>query len=946
MRRQLQFVISAIFACSLLAGGLWPVSGSAAAAPQRQTGPAAALLDAMTPAERVGQLFIVSFYGASAADDTEIYSLIANYKVGGVILAAANDNIIDTLHAPEQVLTLTNQLQAAAAAGAAIPRPGPDAGTPDDTLPPYLPLLVAINHEGDGYPFAEIQSGLTALPNEMAIGATWDPLQAEAVGRIAGTELSAVGVNMLIGPSLDVLETPRPEGTDLGTRVFGGDPYWVGVMGAAYVRGVHSGAGGKVAVIAKHFPGHGGSDRRPEDELPTVRKSFDDLQNFDLVPFYAVTGGAALPEAVADGLLDAHIRFQGFQGNIRQNTAPVSFDAEALGQLLSLPPIAAWRGAGGVTVSDSLGAQAIKSFYDPTLRTFPYRRIAREAFNAGNDLLLLTDFGLDPRIQQTGNVTQQTAYIIDTLTSFTQLYQADPNFAARVDAAALRVLNLKLRLYGGAVSPAAANLPVSSLAALLRDQGDVPALAQAAAALISPTLDEPAPEPPSSTERIVFFTDVRQGQQCSTCLRYSLLDKHLLEATVADLYGANGSGQVRATNLQSFSFEELAEYLDSPAPAAAGDETPTPEPSPLEAALQSADWVVFAMLNVTPDVPSSRVVSTFLAQRPEIARSKKVVVFAFNAPYYLDTTDLTKLTAYYALYSRTPAFVTVAARLLFRDLTPHGAPPVSVHSVGYDLIEVTRPDPRQIIKLDWQAPTPPESATPQAPGLHLGDTITLTTGVIVDHNGHPVPDQTPVIFRVFYTEQGLPENIQVSTVGGVASYPLQLNRAGRLEITASSDPAVASNLLQITAQEGSAFFVTQVVPTVQPSETPQPTATDIPPTATASLTPTATATPVPFSPAVDWRGFFVMVLGLFAVLVGGYRLGTLDEPQPRFGVRVALAGAIGVLLGYNYYALVLPGSAIAYWWLGALAGPVCGVIGGIFGLAAGWYLVVGRHQSA
>jgi hypothetical protein len=113
------------------------------------------------------------------------------------------------------------------------------------------------------------------------------------------------------------------------------------------------------------------------------------------------------------------------------------------------------------------------------------------------------------------------------------------------------------------------------------------------------------------------------------------------------------------------------------------------------------------------------------------------------------------------------------------------------------------------------------------------------------------------------------------------------------------------------------------------------------------MTATATVTPTPApSPAVDWRGFFVMALGLFAVLVGGYRLGTLEEAQPRLGVRVALAGAIGVLLGYNYFALVLPGAAIAYWWLGVLAGPICGIVGGILGLAAGWYLFIGRVQKA
>ena len=88
-----------------------------------------------------------------------------------------------------------------------------------------------------------------------------------------------------------------------------------------------------------------------------------------------------------------------------------------------------------------------------------------------------------------------------------------------------------------------------------------------------------------------------------------------------------------------------------------------------------------------------------------------------------------------------------------------------------------------------------------------------------------------------------------------------------------------------------------------------------------------------------------MCLFLSAVLFGGYRLGTLEEPATRLGVRVALAGAIGVLLGYNYYALMFPGATLAYLWLGAFAGPVCGLIGGIFGLALGWYWFVGRFQK-
>jgi beta-N-acetylhexosaminidase len=336
------------------------------------------------------------------------------------------------------------------------------------------------------------------------------------------------------------------------------------------------------------------------------------------------------------------------------------------------------------------------------------------------------------------------------------------------------------------------------------------------------------------------------------------------------------------------------------------------------------------------------VVSDFLAQRPDIVRNRRVVVFAFDAPYYLDTTDLSKLTAFYALYSRTPDFVTVAARLLFRDFTPNGAPPVSITANGYDLISVTRPDPDNLIELFWQKATPSDEPVTT---LQLGDAITLTTGTLLDHNGHQVPDQTPVLFRVFYAEEGLPDLFTVPTMDGVASMVLQLERVGRLDITASSEPALLSGLLSIPVQEDP-FSVTEVVPTPMPTNTAVPTATDVPPTATLMPTPTPTEVIVPEEDdrLVDLRGFFVMCLGLAAALVGGYRLGNNHEAQTRQGVRVALAGAIGLLLAYNYIALGLPGSAVAYGALGALAAPFWAIVGGAVGVAAGWYWFVGRKS--
>jgi len=42
----------------------------------------------------------------------------------------------------------------------------------------------------------------------MAIGATWDPANARDVGQIVGRELAAMGVNLLLGPVVDVLNNP------------------------------------------------------------------------------------------------------------------------------------------------------------------------------------------------------------------------------------------------------------------------------------------------------------------------------------------------------------------------------------------------------------------------------------------------------------------------------------------------------------------------------------------------------------------------------------------------------------------------------------------------------------------------------------------------------------------------------------------------------------------
>lgn len=79
---------------------------------------AALLVNRMSPAERVGQLFVVTFPGNDVQYGGDIVDLVYEYHVGGVVLSPRNGNFsnergIDT---PRQVAVLANQLQAAATA--------------------------------------------------------------------------------------------------------------------------------------------------------------------------------------------------------------------------------------------------------------------------------------------------------------------------------------------------------------------------------------------------------------------------------------------------------------------------------------------------------------------------------------------------------------------------------------------------------------------------------------------------------------------------------------------------------------------------------------------------------------------------------------------------------------------------------------------------------------
>jgi len=845
--------------------------------------------------DRVGQLFLVTYYGSNLDSDSEIMRLVKLYRVGGVVISVQNDNFNDSASLPEQTYAISSRLQTALAdrtpsqSGSVPPvasRPGP-----------YVPLFVGVEQ---GVPTGKFQNtlpGLTNVPSSMALGATWDPLLAEATGSIVGQDLSALGVNLLLGPSADVVEVPQPfVSGDLGTQVFGGEPYWVSKFASAYVKGVHVGSLGHVAVVARHFPGHGAADRVASVEVPTIRRSLDQLAQFDLIPFFVITGQAPDALSSVDGLTTGHISYRGFQGdNPRVQTRPISLDQQALQALLKLDSIATWRSNGGLLITDSLGQVGVRRLYELQDGIFPNRRIAQDALLAGNDMLYLHEFGVDPR-------SDQTATVVDTIDYFVQSYDRDPAFKSRVDDAVRRILKKKLALYdnwnlqSGVVPPKVGILTVGN------QTEETFRVAQNAITLISPSIPDGLSSPRSG-DRVVIFTDVRAVSLCSICIERPAIAVNDLQLAITRLYGPQGSA-VGLDSIQSYSFQQLANYLQV-GPQFSGGADATPIPDNLTVALRTADWIVFVMQDVTPGVYGSDVVKQFLAV-PPVAADTQIVVMAMGAPYYLDSTEVSKLAAYYALYDSSQAFVDVAARALFAGASFAGSSPVSISGIGYNILDVTLPSAEQVIKLNLQADTKvasalaTQTATPDL-NLRLNDKVIISTGIIIDKNGHPVPDGTPVEFVLNYTTQSLRDTIPATTQSGIASASLLLTKVGELKVTAQANEARQSDTVTITISDTGPATISVESPDVSPTPPPLPTST-----------PEITATPAggepqPTPKRVTFRDLMIAVFGLTIIGAGAFSFGRARRGM-NFGLMLALPGLILGLVGYNYYSLLMPGA--------------------------------------
>ncbi len=313
--------------------------------------------------------------------------------------------------------------------------------------------------------------GATAYPVPVSWGATFDPAIIERMAERIGSDMRSVGIHQGLAPVLDVVRDARWGRVE---ETIGEDPYLVGTIASAYVRGLES--AGIVATL-KHFVGYSAS--RAGRNLAPVSMGARERADVMLPPFEMVMRDAA-PRSVMNAYTDI-------------DGVPSAADAELLTGLLREQ----W-GFTGTVVADYFAIAFLKQLHGVA---GSWGEAAAAALVAGIDVELPTvhTFG-EPLLEAIRDGLVDESYIdralIRVMSQKAQLGLLDSSWSAVPLALEGRDLADVESLRGTIdLDPpqnrALAREIAEQAVVLLRNDGVLPLASPSTIALIGPTADDP-----------------------------------------------------------------------------------------------------------------------------------------------------------------------------------------------------------------------------------------------------------------------------------------------------------------------------------------------------------------------------------------------------------------------------------------------------------------------
>lgn len=145
----------------------------------------------------------------------------------------------------------------------------------------------------------------TCFPTAAGIANSWDEALGEKIGQALGEEAVAQGVNVLLGPGLNIKRSPL---CGRNFEYFSEDPYLAGKMAAAYVRGIQSRG---VYSCIKHFAVNSRELRRMAMNAVIDERTLREL--------YLTGFEIALKEGNARAVMSAYNEVNGIYANENQH---------------------------------------------------------------------------------------------------------------------------------------------------------------------------------------------------------------------------------------------------------------------------------------------------------------------------------------------------------------------------------------------------------------------------------------------------------------------------------------------------------------------------------------------------------------------------------------------------------------------------------------------------
>jgi beta-glucosidase len=150
---------------------------------------------------------------------------------------------------------------------------GGSGGTVGSTAPIRALKVPALNQEDGPGGIGDGSTGVTQLPAPIALAATFDPAAARCYGQVIGTEARGKGINMIYGPTVNLVRVPQ---WGRAFESFGEDPHLSGSLGAAEIHGIQR-AG--VMAQVKHFAVYNQETNRntPADDAIVAERTLQEV---------------------------------------------------------------------------------------------------------------------------------------------------------------------------------------------------------------------------------------------------------------------------------------------------------------------------------------------------------------------------------------------------------------------------------------------------------------------------------------------------------------------------------------------------------------------------------------------------------------------------------------------------------------------------------------------